>query len=486
MSPFLLERIDIKHDAADLFSPLASIYGSLLLDSGMPVKGLSRYSFLTADPFLVVTSRGNAVKVEKRAGPDKKNLIIEGNPLDVIGEYMERYRLEESGPVPFLGGAAGFLAYDLGRRLEKIPDLARDDTGCPDCWLGFYDVVAAVDHLEGCLYIGSTGFPELDPGQAALRARERLEWLKGIIVRGQSESPAGESDLHDYSGMAREVDETAGLSSDFDRESYCRVVEKAREYIAAGDIFQVNLSQRFRLPRRGRPWDIYRCLRRLNPAPMAAYINCGNDLQVVSASPERFLKVTGGLVETRPIKGTRPRGANPEEDALLREELWSSDKDRAELVMIVDLERNDLGRVCAPGSVTVPELYRIEEYPTVFHLVSTVTGRLEEGRGIVDLLKASFPGGSITGAPKIRAMEIIEELEPVRRGLYCGSIGYLSFNGDADLNIVIRTLVFTGDNIYLQVGGGLTIDSDPLAEYNETLDKARALVRALRLEGVLD
>jgi para-aminobenzoate synthetase component 1 len=482
---FLLERLDIKPDATALFSPLRNLPGSLLLDSGMLVEGLSRYSFLTADPFLVVTSRGTSVRLEKRAGPAVETEIIEGNPLDVIGDLLERYKMEAKCPAPFLGGAAGFFAYDLGRRLEKMPDLALDDAGAPDCWLGFYDVVAAADHREGCLYIGSTGFPERDPGRASRRARERLAWLKGIITANHEADLSGPGAVHRHAGMAREDDEMAGLTSDFDRESYCRVVERAREYIAAGDIFQVNLSQRFRLPRRGDPWDIYRCLGRINPAPMAAYINCG-DLQVVSASPERFLKVSHGVVETRPIKGTRPRGATPEEDDRMRQALWNSDKDRAELVMIVDLERNDLGRVCVPGTVTVPELYRIEEYATVFHLVSTVRGRLQEGRSVMDLLKASFPGGSITGAPKIRAMEIIEELEPVRRGLYCGSIGYLSFNGEADLNIVIRTLVFSGDTIYLQVGGGLTIDSDPLSEYHETLDKARALVRALRLEGVLD
>ncbi len=206
------------------------------------------------------------------------------------------------------------------------------------------------------------------------------------------------------------------------------------------------------------------------------------DPVVVSASPERFLKVTGNMVETRPIKGTRPRGGDPVEDLRWRNELWDSEKDRAELVMIVDLERNDLGRVCRVGSVKVPELYRIEEYATVFHLVSTVVGELERDKDLVDLLMATFPGGSITGAPKIRAMEIIEEMEPVRRGIYCGSIGYLGFDGDADLNIVIRTLVFTGGKIYFQVGGGLTIDSDPMAEYLETLDKARALVSALGLE----
>ncbi|MCL4439345.1 MAG: aminodeoxychorismate synthase component I [Firmicutes bacterium] len=484
MRSFLLKKLDLTTDSDTLFNRLKDLPGSILLDSGMLVGGLSRYSFMAADPFLVVTSRGNEVKVEKRAGPGSgATEIVAGNPLDVLGGLMKLYRMEGvSGPAPFFGGAAGFFSYDLGRLLEKVPDLASYDVCTPDCWLGFYDVVAAVDHVEGGVYITSTGLPEEDAEKSTLRARERLEWLEETILNGCGEKPVagGEEPGEDWDGEG-----AAGMFSDFDRDSYCRVVERAREYIAAGDIFQVNLSQRFRLPRRGDPWEIFRRVKRINPAPMAAYINCG-DLRVVSASPERFLKVTSGMVETRPIKGTRPRGKCPEEDRRMREALWNSEKDRAELVMIVDLERNDLGRVCVPGSVTVPELYRIEEYPTVFHLVSTVTGRLEEGKGVVDLLKASFPGGSITGAPKIRAMEIIEELEPVRRGIYCGSIGYLCFNGDADLNIVIRTLVFTGENIHLQVGGGITIDSDPHAEYVETLDKAGALVRALRLEGVLD
>ncbi|HBV96472.1 MAG TPA: aminodeoxychorismate synthase component I [Desulfotomaculum sp.] len=485
MSSFLLEKLAIKPDTTALFNPVKDLPGSILLDSSMMVEGLARYSFIMADPFLVVTSRGSEIMLERRSGPgDCETEIIKGNPLDTIGCLMKRYRMKEICQLPFFGGAAGFFAYDLGRQLEKIPQLALDDSGTPDCWLGFYDVVAVADHLEDCVYIASTGFPEEEPGRAARRARERLEWLKDVVTGSYNSSIIAAGRVSSALA-AREGDEAAGLTSDFNRESYCRVVERAREYIAAGDIFQVNLSQRFRLPRRGDPWEVYKCLKRINPAPMSAYLNCG-DLRVVSSSMERFLKVTDRMVETRPIKGTRPRGGSPGEDALMRQALWNSDKDRAELVMIVDLERNDLSRVCVPGSVAVPELYRIEEYPTVFHLVSTVTGRLEEGRGTVDLLKASFPGGSITGAPKIRAMEIIEELEPVRRGLYCGSIGYLSFNGDADLNIVIRTLVFSGDSIYLQVGGGITIDSDPAAEYAETLDKARALVRALRLEGVLD
>lgn len=478
MKQFQLEKIDMAPDAPALFDGIANLEGSVLLDSGMIIEGLARYSFMSADPFMIITSRGKEVRIDHRHGPRAgESEIIKGDPLDIISGIMGRYKTESRQcPFPFYGGAAGFFSYDLGRQLEVLPVKAADDVGVYDCWLGLYDVVAAVDRLTGSVYIASTGEPEVDPGKKALRAVSRLDWMKEMI------RPAGREGALN-SGAAAGGPAYGGLAqmvSDFNLESYCAVVERAREYIAAGDIFQVNLSQRFRLPRRVEPWEIYVRLREINPAPMAAYINCG-DIQVVSASPERFMKVSGGVVETRPIKGTRPRGKNPAEDGIRRQELWNSEKDRAELVMIVDLERNDLGRVCVPGSVHVPELYRLEEYPTVFHLVSTVVGRLEKGNGVLDLLKASFPGGSITGAPKIRAMEIIEELEPVRRGIYCGSIGYLGFNGDADLNIVIRTLVFTQENIYLQVGGGITIDSDPQAEYIETLDKARALVRALGL-----
>lgn len=483
MKPYLLKKLELEPDTVSFFNGMADMPGSILLDSGMIMEGLSRYSFLSADPFMIVTSRGNRVNIETRHGHRAGETEIRlGNPFDIIDDLMKQHKMEGvECPIPFCGGAAGFFSYDMGRQLEKLPETAADDIGVEDCWLGFYDVVAALDHEGRSVYLISTGQPEQDAVKKERRAGERLGWLEDQIRKSISikESPdtipeiiGGPVDAHQ-----------SGMVSDFDRESYCQVVERAREYIAAGDIFQVNLSQRFSLPGKDRPWDVYRRLRKINPAPMAAYINCGQ-LHVVSASPERFLKVSGGMVETRPIKGTRPRGRNPLEDGILREELWNSEKDRAELVMIVDLERNDLGRVCVPGTVHVPELYRLEEYPTVFHLVSTVVGRLENC-GVMGLLKASFPGGSITGAPKIRAMEIIEELEPVRRGIYCGSIGYLGFNGDADLNIVIRTLLFTPEKVYFQVGGGLTIDSNPESEYLETLDKAKALVKALGLHGLL-
>lgn len=270
------------------------------------------------------------------------------------------------------------------------------------------------------------------------------------------------------------------LAGGFTHQEYVAAVEKARQYIIAGDIFEVNLSQRFEAELSTTPYELYRRLRQVNPAPFACYLGF-DEVSVVSASPERFLRVHGDWVETRPIKGTRPRGKTPEEDEALANELVSSVKDRAENIMIVDLERNDLGRVCRFGTIKVTELAILEVFPTVFHLTSTVEGNFREGKNCIDLLKATFPGGSITGAPKVRAMEIIDELEPTRRSVYTGNIGYLSFNGDLDLNIAIRTFLVKGSKAYFQVGGAVVYDSDPEAEYQETLDKARALINALNM-----
>ena len=274
--------------------------------------------------------------------------------------------------------------------------------------------------------------------------------------------------------------ESVSLCSGFTHEGYLKAVEAVREYIKAGDIFQANLSQRFEADMPVPPYELYRRLRRINPAPFAGYLNF-DGVAVVSASPERFLRLQKGVVETRPIKGTRPRGKDRGEDERLALELVQSIKDKAEHMMIVDLERNDLGRVCRYGTVRVSELMALEKYSTVFHLTSTIEGHLRPGKSAIDLLKATFPGGSITGAPKVRAMEIIDELEPTRRSVYTGSIGYIGFDGGLDLNIVIRTILVKGGRAYFQVGGGVVYDSDPEGEYIETLDKARALIRALSM-----
>lgn len=505
-SPWI-KLLPVRAEVPELFARLRRQPHPFLLESSLRMAGLGRHSIMGGDPFLVMRSRGERIRLEWGGRVE----TMTGHPLAVLKKLLGRYRLRENaGAPPFVGGAAGYFSYDLGRMLERLPVLAEDDLHTPDLCLGFYDRAVVVDHSDGAIRVVSTGFPETEPAAGRRRAVERGEELchlltaepaadelpvdeprRGVVsdapVRGNRHP--GERSAHPAETGRSSADVPAALSAfslepllrcHFDRESYCRVVQRAREYIAAGDIFQVNLSQRFSLPRIIEPWPLYRRLRAISPSPMAAFLDCG-DIQVVSSSMERFLKVSGGRVETRPIKGTRPRGGNAEEDAGLRAELWHSVKDRAELAMIVDMERNDLGRVCRTGSVRVPELYRLEEYATVFHLVSTVVGELPAGRGVVDLLQAAFPGGSISGAPKIRAMEIIEELEPVRRGIYTGSIGYIGFDGRADLNIAIRTLIFKDGWIHLQVGGGITFDSDPVREYQETLDKARAMFGALGL-----
>jgi para-aminobenzoate synthetase component 1 len=402
--------------------------------------------------------------------------MVWDDPFEVLRELLKTYSVT-SGPLPFVGGAVGYFSYDLCHFIEQLPVTARDDLQLPECYFAFYDALLAVDHQEGKTYILSTGFPRREPGSQRREAEERL---KEIELRLLTPPPAGELEP-----ATPEVSSELSLSSNFDRSSYLRAVEIARKYIAAGDIFQVNLSQRFETALPFSPYELYRRLRRINPAPFAAYLNL-DGVSVVSASPERFLRLQGDRVETRPIKGTRPRGRTAAEDTALAEELRHSIKDKAEHVMIVDLERNDLGRVCRFGTVRVRELMTLETYATVFHLTSTVEGRLRPDKDRIDLIKACFPGGSITGAPKVRSMEIIDELEPTRRSLYTGALGYLSFDGGLDLNIVIRTIIVKEGRAYFQVGGGIVYDSDPEAEYQETLDKAEALFRALRLSPELE
>lgn len=449
---------------------------SFFLDSGqIGVASRCRYSFIGFDPFLVVTSRGKEITVRSRDNLTR----LTDNPLQVLDIYYRRYAaLFSQGEVPeflpFTGGMVGFFSYDLGRQIEEIPDTCIDDAGMEDCYLGFYDAAFIYDHQEKVWYAVATGLPYTGE-EGEKQARTRLAEMKELFTRAcRTAPPVCHVTLHSPGRRRIEVE------SDFTEAEYLEAVERAREYIAAGDIFQVNLSHRLTAPLPAAPWEIYLTLRTINPAPFSAYLNFA-PWQVACASMERFLLLDRGHVQTRPIKGTRPRGRTPEEDERMRQELAASTKDKAELLMIVDLERNDLGRVCRIGSVRVPDLYAIEEYPTVFHLVSTIEGDLAEDKSPLDLLTAAFPGGSITGAPKIRAMEIIDELEKHRRAIYCGSIGYLSFHGRMDLNIVIRTIYMKQGRAYFHVGGGLTIDSDPRFEYEETWHKARALIRALEL-----
>ncbi len=460
ISPLVLQLPEaiVPHAVAPAFAHLP---GLALLESSRP-GALGRYSYLTADPFLRMESVGNLSNLEWRH-PVQRSEVRRGQPFSVLRELLANYALSPApqGP-PFQGGAVGVFAYDIGRQLEELPSTAVSDVATPELSLGFYDWVLAHDHRLGLTWLVTTGLPDRTEEAAAARQAQVSEILTASHV------PNGKRQ-----GAAECFRLTTPLASNVTREEYVAMVQRAQAYIAAGDVYQVNLSQRFTAKWEGSPWALYQRLQRESPVPFGAFLDLG-DSWVVSASPERFLHVQNGVVETRPIKGTRPRGATPAEDAALADELRTSEKDRAENLMIVDLLRNDLGRVCETGSIRVPALWQVEGYSNVWQLVSAVTGVLRPEADAVAALEAAFPGGSVTGCPKIRAMEIIEELEPVRRGIYCGALGYLGFDGTMDTSIVIRTIVLTRDRLFLQVGGAVVADSDPQAEYEETLVKAQA------------
>ena len=372
---------------------------------------------------------------------------------------------------PLQGGLVGYWAYDFGRRLERWPAAAADDLGLPDARLGAYDVVGAYDHRSGRAFLHSSGLP-LAGADRERRAAQRLDRFTRLLSAPRREAPP----------LPPPGQGPIDARSTFTPEDYRRAVDRVREHIRAGDIFQANLSQRWTCPLAADPCAfalaLHESLAECSPAPFSAFLGAP-DHAIASSSPEGFLRVRAPLVETRPIKGTRPRASEPEEDARLRAELVGSAKDRAENVMIVDVLRNDLGRVCATGSVETLALCEPESFAQVHHLTSTVRGRLAPGRDALDLLHACFPGGSITGAPKLRAIEILERLEPVRRHIYTGAIGYLDWSGDADWNVAIRTALVTPEAVRFAAGGGITAESDPQAEYRETLDKAAGMARAL-------
>jgi para-aminobenzoate synthetase component 1 len=438
---------------------LADRPGLALFDSALRDERLGRYSFLGIDPFARLEA--------DRAGVRLNGAEIGSDPFESIGELCERYGVEPQPDVPpFQTGLAGYFGYGLRHHVERVPAHDRPDIPWPDLILGLYDLVLAVDHRDGRAWLLASGYPETSPQARRERAQARIGWARERLRR-VPQTPSATSWAISARPDLRPVD-------------FERAVRQTIGYIEAGDIYQANMTQRFRarLPSGFDRLALYQALRTRNPATFGAYLDFGAT-GILSSSPERFLKVAEGRVETRPIKGTRPRGRGAAEDKALATELLASAKDRAENLMIVDLLRNDIGRVCRIGSVKVPTLFGLESYATVHHLVSVVTGELAQGRSAVDLLRACFPGGSVTGAPKIRAMEIIAELEPTSRGPYCGSIGYLSADGGMDSNIVIRTYCLQGEDLTFQVGGGIVADSDPHAEYEESLAKAKALIEVL-------
>ena len=463
----VVEELVPAPDPVETCARFADLPFLVFLDSATHPEQAGRYSFLVADPATIVRSKG---ALTQQLGEGRWTRVA-ADPVAHVSALLEPFAAEPvAGLPPFQGGAAGYVGYDWGAQLERVPRTRYDDLAIPDVMLGLYDWVIAWDHQTKRAWVISTGIPEQGAARRE-RAARRLAFVKERLAERRSDRLAAPS---------YPVPDVPGLRSNFTREGYLDAVARVIEYVYAGDIFQANLSQRLEAPLAGTPFELYRRLRQRNPAPFAAYLAFG-DVVVVSSSPERFLCVDAGRrVETRPIKGTRPRGVGPEHDAALALALAESDKDRAENVMIVDLLRNDLSRVCQPGTVRVPELFALEHYQTVHHLVSTVVGELAPELDALDLLRAAFPGGSITGAPKVRAMQIIAGLEPTQRGVYCGSIGYLSATGALDSSIVIRTYLVVGRDVYFQVGGGIVADSDPEQEYRETLDKARGLIAALK------
>lgn len=446
------------------------------LDSSGGPQHLARYSFVGTQPYAVLTGYGPSVQIVA----DGAKRQVSGDPFRVLAEWMAPV-FARSAPteIPFGGGAVGYLGYDLCHFVEELPRTAVRDLYLPDLAFGFYDTLFAVDHVERRAYLVSNGLP-LTGAAAAKKAAARLSWLRAEVEAALAvPDEAGERTADGSLDWRRKGAEPVGLlQSTFGREAYLAALQRVKAYIAAGDIYQVNLAQRLTTPSAKAPGALYRRLRQVSPAPFSALLPAG-DYHILSSSPERFMLMQGDYVETRPIKGTRPRGTDPKQDAARRTELLQSAKDAAEHVMIVDLERNDLGRFCRYGSVAVRELMVCEAYQNVFHLVSTVSGRLRQGVDRVECIRSAFPGGSITGAPKIRAMEIIDELEPVQRGVYTGSLGYLGLGGACDLNIAIRTMLLGKGHAHFHVGGGIVADSDAEDEYEETLDKAEGLVRAV-------
>jgi para-aminobenzoate synthetase component 1 len=474
------------------FAALSDRPYSLWLDSSLVRGSTGRRSFVAWDPWAVLVAReGSALWIE--AGGTRP---LEGGGLAALAASLGALEGEEGGAdgtgLPFPGGAAGFIGYEVAAEIERVPSPRARDLGIADLELAFYDLVIGWDHVEGTCWIVSTGHPERGPARER-RAAHRLDaaraWLAGE-TGPPSEGRAGDVAAA-RRALAAQVEGEApscsvpgsrGLASTFSRSGYEAAVQEGMERIRAGDIFQVNLSQRFSAPASVDPFAVYRDLRKRSPAPFGAFFR-GATCDVASASPESFLRVDASRrVEARPIKGTRPRGATPAEDAALASELRASDKDRAENLMIADLLRNDLSRVCLPGSVRAERLFGLESYATVHHLESQICGILRPGIGPVDLLRAAFPCGSVTGAPKPRAMEIIAELEPTARGPCYGAIGWIGPDGTLDLSVAIRTLVFARGRAAFHAGGAVVADSDPAYEYRETLDKARALAAALAHE----
>ena len=444
-----IREVKIDFNPLEIYNVFKNEKDTILLDSSKEDENLSKFSFIGLNPFMTFEARKNKAFVDGKE--------VDGDPFEVLDDLIKKYKVSEDifSSIPLLSGAIGYISYDICRILENIPNNSKEDFNISDMKFIFYNNIIIFDLKNNKQYITSLNGIDEEINLIEYKINEAI-YLKEEVVKENSKN----------------------FISNFNKEDYKSAITKLKDYIVSGDVYIANMTQRFYTENTEDSFEIYKKLRSINKAPFSAFMNF-EDFQIISSSPERFLEINNRKVITRPIKGTRPRGKNKEEDIKNSLELLNSEKDKAELLMVVDLERNDLSKVCKPHSVKVTELFKLETYATVFHLVSTVEGILKEDVSAIKCIKECFPGGSITGTPKIRAMEIIEELEGLKRNIYTGSIGYFDFRGNADFNIAIRTIVKKDNKAYFGVGGGITYDSIEEDEYNETLDKAKALMRVL-------
>lgn len=451
----IIRELTPYRSTAEIFQILGEERDSVFLDSSL-VNDLGRYSIIGRNPYLKLLKDGDSFFINSI---EETEITFE----EYLRKYLQNHKDENQTDLPLVSGAVGYFSYEYGRKLMEVASGEKDIVSIPDAVLIFYDLYIIEDCKEKRTFLIANG--------TETPAEELLQ-------KTEEEIQAGDQKKLSYIN-SKDTSFDIEVFPNFKKEEYKKAVDDMIHYIIEGDIYIANMTQQMTVKSEKQPKDVFLDLRKNNPSPFGGYMDY-EDFQIVCASPERFLRMKKGHVETRPIKGTRKRGDTPEEDLLMRKELENSDKDKSELLMIVDLERNDLNRACKPGSVKVTELFTVEEYATVFHLVSNIEGELEEGKNFADLLEATFPGGSITGAPKYRAMEIIDELEHGRRNLYTGSIGYLTLDGDCDFNIVIRTALHKDGRYHLGVGGGITAESELEFEYEETLQKAKAVLEAMK------
>ncbi len=445
--------------------------GAFLLESVEGGEHIARYSFLGGAPRALFRSYGRRVEIEDADGHVDVQEDVE--PLSALKTYMARYQPVPDPELPrFFGGAVGYIGYDAVAQFEKVPLCEREGLGWPDMVFGITDTIIIFDHVRHSMKVVANAFVEGDPGAAYADALRRIDAMSAHLA----------TSVPMYVLDARDEPGAVSYRSNTEKESFMAAVDRAKEYIRAGDVIQVVLSQRFEADATGEPLDAYRALRSINPSPYMFCLEFG-DRAVVGSSPEIHVRCEDERVEVRPIAGTRPRSSDPARDAALAEELLADPKERAEHIMLVDLGRNDIGRVCEYGSVQVPELMVIERYSHVMHIVSDVVGKLAKGQDAYDVLRATFPAGTVSGAPKVRAMEIIAELEEARRGAYAGAVAYIGFTGNLDSCITIRTVLMEQQKAYVQAGAGIVADSDPLKEFEETQNKARGMIKALGLAG---